>query len=60
MRKAKGVYKTKIESKFAGGSLRDAWKGIKNMASMNTAVELKRSWVIIGGMSEHELPNYFY
>lgn len=34
VRKAKKLYKAKIESKFADGSQHDAWKGIKSMASI--------------------------
>ena len=33
VRKAKNLYITKIESKFKGGRLRDAWKGLAHMAA---------------------------
>ena len=50
IRKAKDVYRTKIESKFMGGSLREAWKGIKSKASINSAVDVNRSRVSIEGV----------
>ena len=39
VRKAKDVYRNKIESKVMG------WKGIKSMASVNAAVDVNRSRV---------------
>ena len=53
--KAKNLYRTKIESKFKGGSLRDAWKGRKNIASNDAAVDVNRLWISIEGVNEQEL-----
>ena len=46
---AKNVHRIKIKSKFRDGSLHDAWKGIKKMASINTAIDLNRPWVSMKG-----------
>ena len=46
VRKAKDVYRNKIESKVMG------WKGIKSMASVNAAVDVNRSRVSIEGVND--------
>ena len=57
-------YRTKIESTFKDGSLRDAWKGLKNMASINAAVDGNRLKISIEGVNEQELSDqlnaFFY
>ena len=50
-------YRTKIESMFKDGSLRDAWKGLKNMASINATVDVNRLRTSIEGANEQELPD---
>ena len=48
-KKKKNVYRIKIKSKFRDGSLHDAWKEIKKMASINTAIDMNRPWVSMKG-----------
>ena len=55
VRKAKDVYRTKTESKFTGGSPRNAWKGIKSIASIKASVDVNRSTVSIEGVNDQEL-----
>ena len=51
--RAKNVDKTKT----ASGSLPDDWKGVKNMASINIAIDMNRSRVSTKGVNEQELPD---
>ena len=53
--KAKNLYRTKIESKFKGSSLCDAWKGLKNIASNDAAVDVNRLWISIERVNEQKL-----
>ena len=41
VRKANNMYITKIESKFAGDNLRNAWKGINSMPPINNRAKSK-------------------
>ena len=50
-------YRTKIESTFKDGSLLDAWKGLKNMASINATVDVNRLRTSIERVNEQELPD---
>ena len=57
VRKAKESYKNKIQANFSGGSIRGAWKGIKSMASVNSAAGAKKQKVCVEGVSMQDLPD---
>ena len=59
IRQAKQQYKQKVEHKFVGGNIRDAWKGIKKMAAVNMMTDQFRSKVRLQGVSDESLPEVF-
>ena len=59
IRQEKQKYKQQVELKFAGGNLRDAWKGLKTMAAVNTITDQSISKVRLQGLSDESLPEMF-
>ncbi|XP_071959468.1 uncharacterized protein [Antedon mediterranea] len=57
VRKAKDMYKRKIENKFSSGCIRSAWQGIKHMASINTADKTQRNKINVEGIDDQALPD---
>jgi hypothetical protein len=55
--KAKREYKDKIEQRYSSGDLRAAWKGIKNMASVNQKCDVVKKQVKLDGVDDCDLPN---
>ena len=52
----KQKYKQKVELKFAGSNLRDAWKGLKKMAAVDTITDQSMSKVRLHELSDASLP----
>lgn len=61
IRKAKSVYRDKMELKYTSGDLRTAWKGIKSMASISQGSSERdsNSTIKIEGINMTDLPNAF-
>lgn len=57
IRKAKKIYREKIELQYSSGNLRDAWKGIKSMAAINQNKDSTGKHVNLEGVKDQELPN---
>lgn len=60
IRKAKRVYRDKVEHKYSGGDLWEAWRGMKSMSSISQgSTERDRTPIKIDGINEADLPNVF-
>lgn len=61
IRKAKIVYRDKVELKYSSGDLREAWRGIKSMSSISQGNnnDRARNTINIEGTNEADLPNAF-
>ncbi|PVD27363.1 hypothetical protein C0Q70_12520 [Pomacea canaliculata] len=57
IRRAKVQYKSKIESQFATGNIREAWQGLKNMASTVDRSKGSKAKISISGVDSAALPN---
>lgn len=55
--RAKKMYSDKIELQYSSGNLREAWQGIKSMASFNQNKFSTGKHVNLEGVTDQDLPN---